>query len=94
MLIEALIDGEILTRYEVPDEYLASSEALSWKDNCESRQLIIRLYLDEFKKKMEKVFGETHRVDYYLVFTSKMQNDATDQISDYDPHGSSAPGDH
>lgn len=78
MVIEAMINGEVLTQREVPDEYLQDMEGVSWKDNCESRQLIIGLYLEEFRQKMEKVFKETHRVEYRLVFTSKMSKNEID----------------
>lgn len=78
MLIEALINGEVLTHQEVPDEYLAPIESVSWQQNCEARKQIIDLYLERFRKNMEKVFKETYRVEYCLVFTSKMAQHATD----------------
>lgn len=78
MFIEALINAEVLTREEVPDEYLQDSEGLDWKTNIAMREQIVALHLEQFRRKMEKVFKETHRVEYCLVFTSKMPNDETD----------------
>jgi len=83
MLIEALINGEVLTREEVPDEYLVDVPGASWQQNADARGQIIDLYLEAFKKKMEKVFGETrHTVSYVLVFQSKLNKYGTDKDGD------------
>jgi len=83
MLIEALINGEVLTREEVPDEYLSDVPGASWQQNADARGQIIDLYLEAFKKKMEKVFGETrHTVSYVLVFQSKLNKYGTDKDGD------------
>jgi hypothetical protein len=82
MLIEAWINDEVLTREEVPEEYLVDIPGASWQQNAEARGQIIHLYLEAFKKKMEKVFGETrHTVSYVLVFQSKFNKYGTDEDS-------------
>lgn len=72
MVIEAIINGEILTRYEIPDEYLQDIEGAGWQRNVEFREQIIGMYLEAFIKKMEKFFHPGFQVDYRLVFPSKM----------------------
>lgn len=79
MVIEAMINGEVLTRCEVPEEYLQPMEGVSWQDNYEFRKLLVNSYLAEFMQKMEKVFKETYRVEYRLVFKSKMSKDEIDR---------------
>jgi hypothetical protein len=83
MVIEALINGEVLTRDEIPDEYLEPIPGASWQQNAESRQQIVSLYLEAFKKKMEKVFNQALQVQYCLVFTSKLHlQDDNDECPD------------
>lgn len=72
MVIEAWINGEKLTEQIVPDEEIQDSEGLSWEQNCDIRSQIIGMYLEQFQKKMEKVFKESNPVQYMLVFQSKM----------------------
>lgn len=78
MIIEALLNGEVLTREEVPDEYLQDIEGATWQQNAEARQQIVDQFLEAFKKKMEKVFNQSLQVQYCLVFKSKLHLHETD----------------
>lgn len=82
MVIEALINGEVLTREEIPDEYLQDVPGASWQQNTEARKQMVDLCLETFKKKMEKVFNQGVPVEYCLVFTSKLHlQDDNDECS-------------
>lgn len=64
----------MLTREELPDEYLADIEGSSWKENIAAREQIVTMHLQAFTQKMEKVFQNTNQVTYYLVFKSKLND--------------------
>lgn len=87
MVIEALVNGEFLTRQEVLEDYLLSIEGATWKENVQARRKIVELFLEDFQKKMDKIFRQEHRVQYCLVFQSKMNayaenNGGRDQVID------------
>lgn len=79
MVIEALINGEVLTREEIPDEYLGDVEGASAQQNFEYRETLVRMYLAQLRRKMEKFFNPDFQVQYRLVFQSTMKEDETDQ---------------
>jgi len=72
MVIEAVINGEVLTRSTVPDEYLQDMEGVPWKENAAFREQVVSLYLQAFRQRMEKFFQPGFQIDYRLVFPSKM----------------------
>jgi hypothetical protein len=72
MVIEALINGEVLTREEVPSELLLDVEGATTRQNIEFREQIVNMYLEAFRKKMDRFFKQSLQVDYRLVFSSKL----------------------
>lgn len=83
MWIEAIINGEVLSREEVPDGYLAPVASLKWGESVEIREQIVTLYLQELQKKMARIFAEGHHiVSYRLIFQSKMTENEESSESD------------
>jgi hypothetical protein len=79
MVIEALINGQVLTREEVSDEYLGDVEGANPQQNFEYRETLIRMYVAQLRQKMEKFFNPDFQVEYRLVFQSTMKENETDQ---------------
>ena len=83
MFIEALIDGEVLTREEVSDVYLQDIPGASWQQNVEARRQVVEYFLEELQKKMERVFFERRRdVIYVFVLQSKLNTYGADEGTD------------
>lgn len=78
MVIEALINGEVLTTELIPPEVLLDIEGATWQQNVEFRQQITAMYLEQLQKKLEKFFHGDYRIEYRLVLPSKLNNDETD----------------
>ncbi len=72
MVIEALINGEVLTAEQIPPETLLDIEGATWQQNTEFREQIVRMYLEQLQRKLEKFFHKDHRIEYRLVVQSKM----------------------
>jgi hypothetical protein len=70
MTIEALVRGEVMSRAEVPDEYL-ELPLQGWQRGAEFREEVVRLQLMQFRQKIESYFKPDVRVEYCLVFRSK-----------------------
>lgn len=85
MVIEALINGEVLTREEIPDELLQDVEGATAQQNFEFRRQLIAMYLEGFRKKLEKFFNPAFHPEYRLIFQSRMnrpdfKTTETDQV--------------
>jgi len=80
MVIEAVINGEVLTTCEIPDEYLQDIEGVEWQRNFEFREQIVAMHLDAFQKKLDKFFHSGIQVEYRLVFPSKMNTQHEEAI--------------
>jgi hypothetical protein len=83
MYIEALINGEFLTRSLVPDEFLGRDPDASFQDSAQFHENIVKMYLDQFRKRMDKFIQPGLQIEYRLVFISKPTIDI-DEPETYD----------
>lgn len=71
MVIEALVRGEVMTTARVPDEDLQLDGA-PWERAAEYREEVIRLHLLKLDDKLNSFLKPDVRVEYRLVFQSKL----------------------
>lgn len=79
MVIEALVNGEVLTREELPPGALDDIPGASWQENVQAREQIIRLFILQAQEKLNRFFNRDFQVEYRLIFPSKMNINETDQ---------------
>lgn len=72
MHIEMIIMDQLAKRYYLPDTYLSDVPGLSFRQNCEARERIVKMHLEQIKMTNDHRNGLVH---FQLAFESKMNRE-------------------
>jgi hypothetical protein len=76
MVIEAIINGEFLTREELPAEFYEDIPGASWQENVVAREQIVKTFVLQFQMKMNNFFNKDFQVEYRLAVRSKFPDES------------------
>jgi hypothetical protein len=77
MYVLILIDGEELSRWQVPKE-LIDTDGMLWQDRALAREQTIKLFIEWVKNKTHKQVQNFRDVSYQIAIDSRM-NDLDDE---------------